>query len=205
MAWVWSGWFMILLIPWGAWVGSKRTWIGHWCFAFFLLLVTLLYLFCTTLFFTFDFEIRNVMNNYCNISKQSESVDNYIDKAYSNDDNYNKTIAELYSRADKILWVSTNGWKCKISRTITSPSRTYSTSSSGVTKTQDCTSYLQSAYSGYDIAASSLSEYQTFLNLMGDIESKYTVKPFVQAPSWNGRNLGRRTFSIKNFESINFS
>ena len=39
----------------------------------------------------------------------------------------------------------------------------------------------------------------------------YTVKPFVQAPPlclsppWNGRNLGRRTFSIKNFESINFS
>ena len=38
----------------------------------------------------------------------------------------------------------------------------------------------------------------------------YTVKPFVQAPlclspPWNGRNLGCRTFSIKNFESINFS
>ena len=173
MTWVWVGSFLILLIPLGAWVGTKRTCWCHWFFAFLLLLVTLFYLFCTCVFFTFNFEFRNVMNSYCNLSTQSQTVDDYLDKVYSNDNNYNKTVSELYSRADKILWVSSGGCKWKISRTITSPSRTYSTSITGVTKTQDWTAYLQSAYSGYDISASSLSDYQAFLNLMGDIESKY--------------------------------
>ena len=90
-----------------------------------------------------------------------------------------KTFRELYSSADSIYWVpaANSGCECEMPSHVISTnyfrSNYTTTASGGITKVQECTQYLVSAYDGYEIDLDTVDDVTKLLDLYGEIEKEY--------------------------------
>lgn len=104
-------------------------------------------------------------------------IDEILKDTWSSSSNQLATaFKELYTRVDPYYCVSSNGCYCRTKAAVDNTTRTYytttsPTSSTVVTKFQDCASKLSTAYSGYTVSLGKITEY---LDYIGSIEQAYS-------------------------------
>ena len=164
ITWVIFGVIILLLMLFGMWISLYRLCWCHWLFAILMCLFTLFFL---------------VLG--AGLIAAGKLAANYLDELWSSGNSSNtiqKSLSELYSKADSIYCVASNG--CTWYATYVAPTspRTYVmtaiSSSSTVTSVQGCKSYLQTAYKDYGISFSDIDAIIKYLNYFGEIEKGYT-------------------------------
>lgn len=107
-------------------------------------------------------------------------LDGILKDSWNNsNDSLAKVFSELYTKADDYYCRSSNGCYCRTKGAVSSSNRTYytttnATSTTIVTKFQDCTYYLSYAFGNYTSSLSSTSKIIEYLDYFGSIEQAYS-------------------------------
>lgn len=148
----------------GMWVSLYRLCCWHWLFAILMWVFTAFFL---------------VLG--AGLIAAGKLAANYLDEMWSSgnaDNTIQKSLKELYSKADTIYCVATNGCTCYATYTAPTSPRVYVMSlvstSSTVTSVQGCKAYLETAYKDYGVSFDDINAIITYLNYFGEIEKGYT-------------------------------
>jgi hypothetical protein len=157
------GIFMLFLMLWIFWVSCWYYCCWHWLMAINLTFSCLFFLIIgSVLTFVSNFVSEKIANTWASGKNDLEVK-----------------LRDMYTDVDKYYCVNTGGCYCRTPKSVSNSTRTYytttsATSSTVVTKFQDCTSYVSDAFKSGSYAGYSVSTIIKILNLFGDLEQSYS-------------------------------
>ena len=104
----------------------------------------------------------------------AEEMDVACDPTNTSGNSISEAFNELYTSADSIYCVASNGCVCyESSGRLVGGGYTVTNSSSTVTNVQGCTTYLESAYADYGVSFDDINAIVEYLDYFGEIERDY--------------------------------
>jgi len=154
------GCFLFFVCVCGGCIALKRYCLVHCCFAFMVTLSFVVFLAAGIGLIVITSIVADEMETACDSTSENS---------------ISESFRELYTNSDSFYCVSSiSGCECYVNSTrLSGTGYTMVNSSSTVTKVQQCTSYLESAYADYGVDFSDINDIIEYLDYFGEIEKDY--------------------------------
>lgn len=154
------GCFLVFMCLCGGCIAVKRFCFVQCIFAIFLTLSMLILLTLGVILIVVTNMVAEEMDKACGTSASSDDIA--------------EAFNELYTTADTIYCVASNGCICYDSDRATGGGFSSTETSSTVVKVQECTAYLESAYADYGVSFDDINDIIEYLDYFGEIEQDYS-------------------------------